>query len=139
MRERHGDEAELQAIDSVRERHVGALNAGDAAAWTALFAEDGVQMPPNAPANVGRDRIGAWSGGMLAAFRATFALTVAEIRAVDGWAFERGAYAIGLTPAAGGPAMRDDGKYVTIYRKDADGAWRISHDIWNSDAPPPAG
>jgi ketosteroid isomerase-like protein len=49
-----GSEADLNAIDRVREDHVAALNAGDADKWVAQFTEDGVQMPANAPANVGR-------------------------------------------------------------------------------------
>jgi hypothetical protein len=43
---RYGHEADLKAIDKVREQHVAALNAGDANAWVAEFADDGVQMPP---------------------------------------------------------------------------------------------
>ena len=52
---------EAQAIDRTREEHVAALNSGDADAWAAAFSNDGVQMPPNAPANIGRDNIQAWS------------------------------------------------------------------------------
>ena len=52
--EHTGNERDLEAIDRVREAHVGAVNAGDAEAWAGLFADDGVQMPPHAPANVGR-------------------------------------------------------------------------------------
>ena len=54
-------ETELEAIDRVREAHVAALNSGDAEAWVAQFTDDGVQMPPNEPANVGRTMIRLWS------------------------------------------------------------------------------
>ena len=37
-----------------------------------------VQMPPNAPANVGAENIRGWSGGMLAAFGVEFALSPEE-------------------------------------------------------------
>jgi uncharacterized protein (TIGR02246 family) len=133
----YGDEADLNAIETVRDHHVAALNAGNGEGWAAKFAADGVQMPPNAPANVGRDVIAAWSRGLLSQFRAKFGLTVDEVHVLGEWAFERGAYEIQLDPAAGGPTLADRGKYITIYRKsDADG-WQMARDIWNSNEPPP--
>jgi uncharacterized protein (TIGR02246 family) len=137
MSERYGDAADLLAIDQVRDDHVGALNAGDADGWVSQFAEDGVQMPPNAPANVGKANIGLWSGGLLSNFRVRFGLTVDEVRVLGDWAFERGDYAIELNPAPGGPSMKDRGKYVTIYRKGDGEKWQMARDIWNSDTPLP--
>ncbi len=129
--------AERQAIDRVRDAHVAALNRGDADAWVALFTEDGVQMPPNASANVGRPMIRSWVEALLAPFRLEFALAVDEVRAAGAWAFERGTYRIALMPKAGGDALRDTGKYITIYERQPDGAWRMARDIWNSNHPSP--
>jgi uncharacterized protein (TIGR02246 family) len=135
--ERQGSKTDLRAIELVREAHVNALNSGDAYAWTAQFTDDGVQMPPNAPANAGRAKINSWSQGLLGQFHVRFALAVEEIRVLGEWALERGAYSISLNAKAGGPAMKDVGKYITVYqRKPADG-WRMARDIWNSDNPPP--
>ena len=134
---RQGSETDLRAIELVREAHVNALNSGDANAWTAQFTDDGVQMPPNEPANTGRAKINSWSQGLLGQFHVRFALAVEEIRVLGEWALERGAYSISLNAKAGGPAMKDVGKYITVYqRKPADG-WRMARDIWNSDNPPP--
>jgi uncharacterized protein (TIGR02246 family) len=130
--------SELESLDRLREAHVAALNAGDADAWGACFTPDAVQMPPNYPANVGADAIRGWSGGMLAAFRAEFSLSPEEVQpAGTDWAFERGTYAITLTPRAGGDAIRDAGKYITLYQQQADGAWLMARDIWNSNNPLP--
>jgi uncharacterized protein (TIGR02246 family) len=130
-------EADLRAIDRVREALVAALNQGNVDAWARVFSEDAVQMPPNAPANVGRARIRTWSQAFLDAFRAEFALEVAEVRVAADWAFERGTYRIRVTPRAGGEAFQDTGKYIAIYQMQADGAWLMARDIWNSDNPPP--
>jgi uncharacterized protein (TIGR02246 family) len=125
---------QINAIDRTREMHVAALNANDALAWAGCFAPDAVQMPPNDAANVGIDSIRAWTTGMLTAFRVEFALDVEELEVTDGaWAFERGGYTITLTPAGGGDAVRDRGKYITIYARQVDGSWLIARDIWNSD------
>jgi uncharacterized protein (TIGR02246 family) len=137
MTQGHGSDADLKAIDRVRDDHVAALNAGDADKWVAQFTEDGVQMPPNAPANFGKDMIKAWSQGMLSQFRTSFDLDVDEVKALDNWAFECGRYSIKMEPIAGGPAIEDTGKYITVYQKNPDDTWRMARDIWNSSRPLP--
>ena len=134
---RHGSEADLGAIDKVRDAHVAALNLNDSGAWTAQFADDGVQMPPNAPANVGKAMIGPWSHAMLSHFGVQFALSVDEVRVLGEWAFERGGYTISLSPTAGGSPVRDSGKYITIYERKPSDTWRMARDIWNSSHPAP--
>ena len=134
---RYGNEADLSAIDTVRNAHVAAINRNDSGAWTAQFADDGVQMPPNGPANVGKAMIGSWSQAMLSRFRVEFALSVDEVRVLGDWAFERGGYTISLSPAGGVAPMRDSGKYITIYERKPAEPWRMARDIWNSSDPAP--
>jgi uncharacterized protein (TIGR02246 family) len=135
---RIGSGVDLRAIDRIRDAHVAALNAGDGGAWAAQFADDGVQMPPNAPANVGMTMIRSWSQGMLDQFRVQFALAVDEVRILDDWAFVSGAYIIGLDARnAGGPQMQVAGKYISLFQRKSADTWRIARDIWNSSNPPP--
>jgi uncharacterized protein (TIGR02246 family) len=135
--ERGATAPEVSAIGTVREAHVAALNAGDVDAWVSLFTDDGVQLPPNAPANVGRAMIRSWSQAFLGAFRPAFALAVDELRIARDWAFERGGYRITLTPRAAGRPVQDVGKYITIYERGPGGTWKIARDIWNTDQPLP--
>jgi uncharacterized protein (TIGR02246 family) len=129
-------QAIVEALDQVREGHIAALNDGDVDAWVGAFTADGVQMPPNAPANLGRESIRAWSQAFLAPFRVEFALAVDEVQVTGDWAFERGMYTITLTPKTGGEPMQDIGKYITIYERQPSGAWGMARDIWNSNNPP---
>ena len=131
-------ETDIGAIDKVRDTHVAALNAGDAAAWAAQFADDGLQMPPNGPANMGKPMIASWCHAMLSQFRVKFGLSVKEVHVLGEWAFESGGYTISLSQSAGGPSMQDSGKYITIYKKQPDQTWRMARDIWNSDVAAPA-
>ena len=131
------NEADLQAIDRVRAAHIAGMNQGNADHLAGLFGEDAVQMPPNAPTNRGRATIHAWFKAFMDPFRAEFALEVEEVRAAGDWAFERGAYQLRLSLKAGGSAIQDTGKYITIYQKQPDGAWFIARDIWNSSIPLP--
>ena len=129
-------QSDAEAINNVREAHIAALNDGNADSWVAAFTDDGVQMPPNAPANLGSESIRAWSQAFLEPFRVQFRLFVDEVRVAGGWAFERGTYKITLTPKAGGEPIQDIGKYITIYERQPGGGWEIARDIWNSNDPP---
>ena len=60
--------SDVDVIEAIRQTHVAALNARDAAAWADVFAEDAVQMPPNAPANFGKENIQSWAAGFLTSF-----------------------------------------------------------------------
>jgi len=42
-----------------------------------------------------------------------------------------------ITPQTGQPTT-DKGKYVVILKRGSNGQWRLAHDIFNSDMPPPA-
>ena len=129
----------LEGLDRLREAHVAALNAGDADAWVACFTPDAVQMPPNYPANVGAEKHPRLvrAGCSRPSARSSRCSPEEVQPAGTDWAFERGTYAITLTPRAGGDAMRDAGKYITLYQRQADGAWLMARDIWNSNNPLP--
>ncbi len=131
--------SDVEVIETIRQTHVAALNACDAVAWAGVFAEDAVQMPPNAPANVGKANIQSWTAGFLGAMiRVEFSLSVSELQIAGDRAIETGAYAISLTPDGSGPVMQDAGKYITIYQRILAGGWAVSRDIWNSDQTPNA-
>jgi uncharacterized protein (TIGR02246 family) len=127
------------AIEDVRNTHVAALNAGDAARWAGVFTADAVQMPPNFPANKGQANIRNWAQGFLSAFQVKFSLEVADVHVAGDSAIESGAYTIAMTPRSGGPTMDDTGKYITVYQRTAGRGWALARDIWNSDRPLPGG
>jgi len=136
QQEQRTHQADREALNHVRKAHIAALNEGDVNAWAAAFTDDGVQMPPNAPANLGRENIRVWSQAFLAPFRVEFTLLVDEVQVAGDWAFERGMYTITLTPKAGGEPLQDIGKYITTYERQPSGAWGMARDIWNSNHPP---
>jgi uncharacterized protein (TIGR02246 family) len=125
-----------ELIEELRSAHVAALNAGNAEALVDVFAEDAVQMPPNAPANAGKTSIRAWAKAFLDAFRVKFTLSVTELQIAGDRAIESGAYTIALTPAGDGQSLQDKGKYITVYKRSSTGGWAVARDIWNSDHSP---
>jgi ketosteroid isomerase-like protein len=59
-----------------------------------------------------------------------------EVQTAGSWAYARGVYQARLTPRQGGSAIPIDGKYMTILKKQNDGAWKLYRDMFNSNVPP---
>jgi uncharacterized protein (TIGR02246 family) len=125
------------ALDGLREKYMAAENAGDAAALAALWDENGVLLPPNAPAAQGSAAIQGFYSGMFEQNTVEVSSTSDETVAAGEWAFGRGAFSLKITPKAGGDAMQDSGKYVVIIRRQADNSWKVARLIFNSDMPLP--
>ena len=130
-------EADVEAINSLRDEFIGLDNASDAAGLARLYTNDAVLMPPNQAAVTGNQAIESWFQTTFDQFTTEFTVASEELEVVGDWAFDWGAYMTALTPKAGGEPTEDRGKYIVILRKQVDGSWRIAHDIWNSDNPAP--
>jgi uncharacterized protein (TIGR02246 family) len=131
-----GDEA---AIAKVRTTYEKAAIAQDAAAVAKLYAPDGVEMPPNAPAAKGRAAIEAYHKGLAQQFMMHgMTITSGEVKVTGDRAFDVGTYKQTLMSQKGGGMIDDHGKYVVLMKKDASGAWWVTHAIYNSDVPVPA-
>jgi ketosteroid isomerase-like protein/quercetin dioxygenase-like cupin family protein len=124
------DEAALSAGTTA---WLQAYNAGDVDRIVAMYAEDGIMMPPNAPAASGRAAMRAYiTAGVAEAKAAGVTLVNGENHAgVSGnLGWHSGSYKV--TDASG--ATVDSGNYLETARK-TDGKWLILRDIWNSDRP----
>ena len=130
-------EADVEAINSLRDDFIALDNASDAAGLASLYTNDAVLMPPNEAAVTGSQAIESWFQTTFDQFTTEFTVASEELEVVGDWAFDWGAYMTALTPKAGGEPTEDRGKYIVILRKQVDGSWRIAHDIWNSDNPAP--
>jgi uncharacterized protein (TIGR02246 family) len=126
------------ATEAIFAKYAASLGAGNADEWATLWMEDGVQMPPDAPAVVGRSQIREKLRSLLAQFRFDMQIHTEEVRTAGDWAFARGKYEATLSPKAGGPPIPIDGKFMTILARQSDGTWRIYRDIFNSNVPPAA-
>lgn len=120
------------AIVSLIEEVQAANNAGDVNRWVNLFAEDFVYMAPGAPAVTTRDALVevARTG-----FRNKAAVDISpiEIQVHGNWAFARNAVTGSVTLADTQRVVRVDVKQLVIYRKGADGQWRIARFSSNSN------
>ena len=128
-------ERSLRSADSAL---TAAISAKDADR-TAAFYEDNAELLPVAePAVAGRDAIRRkWSEFMgIPGFSNQASPTRVDISTDGTLAYTRGTYETAMTGADGKPTV-ERGKYLTVWRRQADGSWRIVQDMSNTDTPPP--
>ena len=132
---RSGDTGGLARLQT---EWAAAANAKDSARVAALYAENAVLMPPNAPIANGRPAIQAVWKGMMDENARDITLTAID-RSVSGdLGYEAGTYTLNMG-APGGPVASDKGKYLMTVRRGPGGKWLIQNDIFNSDLPCPGG
>lgn len=111
-----------------------AYNAGDVDKIVALYTDDAVVMPTNAPALNGHAAIKDFLTKDIAALKAA-GLTakdgVGDVGISGDLAWHAGTSSV--IDAAGKTV--ETGKYVEVWQR-ANGKWLIVRDIWNDDAPP---
>lgn len=126
-------EAEHSALNRVRELLVAAVNGSDAEAASQLWADDGLMMPPNQATLRGRAAIRAHFARIFSQRVFEYTLTSCELQLAGDMAVERVAYHVITRSIADGGVTEDTGKGLHVYRRDHDGRWQLSADIWNSD------
>lgn len=126
-------DADQAAIRQSVTPFVKAVSDRDFAAFAAWYAEDAILLPPEGPLVQGRAAIQAWA----AAFPPFTDFTLQQVE-VDGradLAYVRGTYAMTIAVPGAPAPVQDRGKYIEIWRKQADGTWKIARDMFNSDLP----
>ncbi len=134
--------AETPAIDLESERD--ALMAVDKAwsesiddtdAFLSFFADGAHFMPFGAPLAQGDAIRTTWEGLIsMPGFGLEWQATSAEVAGSGDIGYTIGTFE--LTVEQDGTAMLTEGKYVTVWHKQADGSWKMQVDIFNSNGPP---
>jgi uncharacterized protein (TIGR02246 family) len=128
------DVASVQrAIDSAEARFNVALMKGDVATIASLYADDAVILAPGMKAARGPAERMAMHKAMLAGVSyPAVALQSEDLIVTGDYAIETGSYRMTIQPAKG-KAMEDVGKFVSVWKKQADGSWKMIRDIANTD------
>jgi uncharacterized protein (TIGR02246 family) len=125
------------AIDSMNTKYADALTRADAATISAMYASDAIVDFPGAPVMSGTDAI---SKGITQDFAAE-TVKDPKIHSDDvitggDLAVENGTWSWTSQPKKGGKAMDVKGHYLTVYKHQGDGTWKIVRDYVTVD---PAG
>jgi ketosteroid isomerase-like protein len=122
-------ENDTSTIDGLKAALVRAFEQGDAAMAASLYEPGARLLPPGQAVITGADAVreffqrrfdGGTDGGVLETIR---------LDEYGDVAVEEGRYG-----RRSGETLLDSGKYLCVFRRRPDGAWRWATDMWNSDA-----
>jgi len=131
-------EADIAAVREVLNQYAVAVNNGDFELWMSLWADDGTQMPPDAPVSIGKEQIRkAVEPDFTEMIMEMAILSIEDARVHGDLGLTRCRYTLKATPRAGGETVNamPDGKALTLYERQSDGCWKIVYDCYNSSVP----
>jgi len=131
---RAADEAALRKLDDEWSKAAG--SSRDVEKTVSYYSDDALVMPPNIPTLTGKEPIRALWKSMLGSpsFSGGWQATKVEVARSGDMAYVSGNYEFKETDAGGKP-ITDKGKYLEIWKKQADGSWKCVADMFNSDLP----
>ncbi len=132
---RAADESAIRDLDAQWSKTAG---ANDVDGTVSYYSDDASVLPPNAPVATGKQAIRAvWASFLVPGTSVSWQPTKVEVARSGDLAYAMGTYQSTMKDSRGKP-VADHGKYVEVWKKQADGKWKTVADIFNSDVPPPA-
>ena len=129
-------EADIAAIEDVLIQYGVAMETGDLELWLSLHADDIVKMAPDAPATYGKEALRASTKPLFDNFTIEMDYNCKELQVNGDWAFARGTFTATMTPKAGGEPLYMDAKTMALWKRQADGSWKLARNCYNSNVPP---
>ncbi|HXV14542.1 MAG TPA: DUF4440 domain-containing protein [Candidatus Krumholzibacteria bacterium] len=128
-------EAERAALMDADKAWAATLAEKSVDGFTSYFTADAIVMPPHLPILVGIDAVRAWATESMAlpGFSVTWTVTSADVAASGDMGYTLGTFVFQAT-MPDGSTITDPGKYTTIWKKQADGSWKVAVDTFNSDS-----
>jgi uncharacterized protein (TIGR02246 family) len=126
--------ADLRQIRAAANRIWSAVARTDAAGALAEYADQAILLGPGAPMIQGKPAITKSLKGLFdtVSFRDVTG-QITDITVSGDLAVETGIYSWTIVPSSGSP-MPDKGKYLHVWARSSDGAWKVIRYIVNSDA-----
>ncbi len=131
-------DTDVQAIKDIEAQWNKDYEAKDADKVIAHYTDDAVLMAPFAASYVGKAAFGPALKQMVAdpVLSLKFEATRVEVASAGDMAYTQGSYTLTMTDSATKKPATDHGSYVTVYKKQADGSWKVVSDIASSAVPP---
>jgi len=130
-------DADALAVAQASAALLNAVNGSDLSAVLDQWSDDGVLMPPHHPSVHGRSEIRRYFERLFRQDRFNFSFSSSRVEVAGDIALERVEYSASSWPRNGGPEVQDVGKGLHVYRRQANGTWKLAMDIWSSDNPIP--
>jgi len=126
-------EYEKKLITEISAARAKAFNEGNAAAIAAWFTEDALLMAPGKPAAKGKAAVQSYYQSVFDEYTTQLESHYEEVDVSGKLAYGRGYAKVTLLPKKGGASLISTAKYLNILKKQPDGTWKTTHDIWNGN------
>jgi len=122
-----------EVLKAMSDSYASAVNAGDSAAYAALFAPDAIRMPPGAKPEYGRDEIRKAEQSDYDAGRWNVSFTARDaLELSDGWVYGIADGEVTIVPHDGGEASNVRLTVTWLFeRQDSSGEWLIKRQMWS--------
>lgn len=130
--------AEETTLRTLNDQWSKAAGAKDLEGTVSYFSDDASVFPPNAPLASGKQAVHAlWADAIASASAISWQTDKVEVARSGDLAYVTGTYQTTAKDPKAQP-VNDTGKFLEVWKKQADGKWKAVADIFNSDVPVPA-
>ena len=131
---REAEEKTLREADAQWSKTAGAK---DLDGTVAFYTDDAVVMPGDGPVAKTKQAIRAvWAPMLTPDVSVSWQVSQAEVARSGDVGYARGVYQLVMKDAAG-KSTTEVGKFLEVWKKQADGKWKCAVDSFSADAPPP--
>lgn len=125
-----------KALAKLDDQWCAAAATKDARKVGSFYAENAIAYPPGEPMASGQAAAEqVWARYFKdPSFEISWKSDRAEAAASGDIGYTSGAYQCAYRGPDGRP-VREQGKFLCVWRKQADGSWKAIHDMWNTDTP----
>ncbi|MBT0810346.1 SgcJ/EcaC family oxidoreductase [Litoribacter ruber] len=127
------DDNDAQAITEMSKARAKAFNEGDAATIAGHFTKNGVLMAPGQEVATGTEAIEAYYAKIFEEYEAILDSWYEEIEVSGDMGFGRGEARVTLIDKTSADTTESSSKYLNIVKRQDDGSWKTSHDVWNDN------
>lgn len=130
QKENDRDKMLITEVSNARAKAFNEMNANEIAKY---FTSDGVLMAPGAQASIGQKAVASYYQGIFDEFDVVLKSYYVEVEVSGNVAYGRGEAIVHATSKIDGQESVSKSKYLNILKRQNDGSWKTTHDIWNSN------
>ena len=123
-----------QGTSDTNRQFEAAFNRGDAAGAAAVYTADGKVLAPDTPMITGAENIQGYWQAVMDMGGKSVTLRTLNLDELGDTAVETGAATLNIQTESG-DTVQAEAKFIIVWKRQADGAWKWHLDCFNFDAP----
>ncbi len=123
-----------QSTSDTNRQFEAAFNRGDAAGAAAVYTADGKVLAPDTPMITGAKNIQGYWQAVMDMGGKSVTLRTLNLDELGDTAVETGAATLNIQTESG-DTVQAEAKFIVVWKRQADGAWKWDLDCFNFDAP----